>query len=214
MKRLLLTITLFVTLVYSTVWYHLIYEGGIAINPMTAWRSSDVDGDAGYNLAQLDSFAASIGPYKFRVMATFAVRVIRAATGLPGELAFVIFNALCLIVTGTGFTYYLMRWHKFTYPIALLGGVLTVTTVSLQSMLLLPMPEPATYVAALVLFWALQDGRPLVFVAGSIFAVLTKEVFVVAAIVYLYMCWYRARSSVHVSAPGFRRKTDGSELRV
>lgn len=185
MSRFILTAIVMLTLVYSTSWHALASapESSLQLDALTLWRTSGVDGDAGYYLRQLDDFGASIGPYKYRVLPTLAVRLIGAITGLPGEIAYLLFNALCFVVSGTAFTYYLL-WIGFRYPTALLGGVLAVTSVGIQSMLLLPMAEPASYVAAIAIIWSIHARRLPAFILATSLGVLVKEIYIVAVPVW------------------------------
>ena len=181
LNRLILTVLVMTSLVYSTSWHALasVPESSLQLDALTLWQTSGVDGDAGYYLRQLDDFGASIGPYKYRVLPTLAVRLIRAVTGLPGELDYLIFNALCFIIAGTAFTHYLL-WIGFRYPTALLGGVLAVTSIGIQSMMLLPMAEPASYIAAIAIVWSIHARRLGWFIVAASLGILIKEVFIVA----------------------------------
>jgi hypothetical protein len=139
----------------------------------------------------VDDFSLSMAPYRYRVLPTLAVRAIDSALAVPPILGYFLFNCLCFLITGIGFTAYLMRWHAFNYPTSLVGGVLTVTTVAMQSMVMLPMGEPASYVAALAVFWALNMRHPMLFAIVASLAILTKEVFIVTLPIYVLVGLYR-----------------------
>lgn len=203
LKQALFSLLIFTSVLWGTVWHFLpIGERDVSLDVSTLWQESSVYGDAEYYLRQADDFALSIAPYRYRVLPTLAVRAINAALGVPPVVGYVLLNSLCFLLTGIGFTAYLMRWHGFTYAVALVGGLLAVTTVSLQSTMLLPMAEASSYVAALAVFWAYHTRRPLVFGVTASLAILTKEVFIVVVPIYVVVELLRDVSAASVLRDG------------
>lgn len=113
----------------------------------------------------------SYAPYRYRLLTPALVR----ATALPPVLGYVVVNLLCFVLTGVGFTAYLRR--DFTPALALLGGVLAVTTFGMTNTVLFPLLEPASYVAFVALLWTARSRRIALFVCVAVLATLTKEIF-------------------------------------
>ncbi len=178
------TSLLMITLLFATSWHllNLTFETSMALDPLKV--NSLTYNDADEYLSQWDSFLNARAPFRYRITSTALAKVINVVLNSRPEYAYLVLNALCFIVTGVGFTAYLMRWYGWTYSLALLGGILAVTTVSLQSTLLLSLADPLSYVAALVCFWSIQKRSILGFIIASIFAVTTKEIFVVVAVLW------------------------------
>lgn len=193
LRQFFIALIIFVSLLYGTTLHYLpIGERDIQLDLGTLWQQSNVWGDAEMYLNQVEDFNLSMAPYRYRVLPTLAVRAIDSMMGVHPIIGYVIFNSLCFLAVGVGFVAYLMRWHGFSYPMSLVGGILAVTTVSMQSMVLLPMAEPASYVAALIVFWSLQTRSRILFAGAASAAVLTKEVFIVAIPIWLVLELYSA----------------------
>lgn len=191
----LISVALVAAVLMGTLLHYLpIGERDVQLDITTLWAESNVWGDAGAYLAQATDFDLSMAPYKYRILPTLAVRAIDAPLGVPPILGYLILNCLCFMITGVGFTAYLQRWYHYRYGTALAGGLLAVTTLSIQSMTLLPMAEPASYVAALAGFWAFQTRRPVVFGVTVALAVLTKEVFIILVVVWVVRAAQRPSS--------------------
>lgn len=197
-KQFFIAFIIFASLLYGTTLHYLpIGERDMQFDLGTLWQQSNVWGDAEMYLNQVEDFSLSMAPYRYRILPTLAVRAIDHMMRVGPVVGYFLLNCICFMITGIGFTAYLMRWHRFSYTTSLIGGVLTVTTVSLQSMMFLPMLEPSSYVAALMVFWTIQTRNRALFTVAASAAILIKEVFIVTVPIWLVLELYNA------AGPGF-----------
>lgn len=149
-----------------------------------AWKISTFPTDVTSYLAYAEGNRPG-SPFRFRPVGPLAARALMSVTGVNSAEAFLLINVLCALVVGLGFTAYLLRYHDFLPPVALLGGVLAVTSLTMTRTLPFPMLDPLTMVASLAVFWSLRSSSGLLFAVCSVAAVLTKEIFLIAAPLWL-----------------------------
>lgn len=162
---LILTCVIMASLVYSTGLQQVVLPEHTLDKPETLWQRSSFHGDAGEYLSD-----DPIAPYRYRVLPLFLARSVTA---------FWILNAASAFLVGVLFTLYLLR--DFSQMLSLLGGVLAVTSLAMQRTLIFPMVEPLSLLMALFVFWSLRERHAAAFLVSAVLAVMTKEVFIAAA---------------------------------
>lgn len=150
----------------------------------TAYKLSSFVGDCGMYLHQAVNFNWAYPPYKYRVVVPWLAKTIHGFAGVSTPAAFILVNIFATLLTGLGFMAYLDYELGFNKSMALLGGLLCITCVSITRTLPFPMLEPMTFLASLLIFWSARRKPPWLFAAAAIFAVATKEVFIFATPLY------------------------------
>lgn len=151
-----------------------VYADGFA--PDTLWQHWPCCDSEAW-LDHTNVLGSAIPPFRYRVAIPASVRLIP----LPPVYAWQLWNALVFMVTGTLMTSYLMRYYSVTRSSALLGGVLLMTIVPVTRTMLVPGIDISTILIMVLLMVALQERHILGYILVAIFAVLTKEIFILAA---------------------------------
>lgn len=132
-------------------------------------------------LQQTHETGSVIPPFRYRVAIPALVRLIP----LPAIFAWQLWNIAMITALGTGMTAYLMRYYQFNHLTALLGGFMAVATVPVTRTALVPGIDISTMVVILMLLAGVQEKRVVFYVLIAVIAVLTKEMFIIAALLWL-----------------------------
>jgi hypothetical protein len=149
------------------------------------WKMSGFFGDAGFYVMQADSLALSIPPFKYRFLPTELVGWTSKALGWSIPNTFTIFNTVLVGMTALLFTFYLRKYFNFSQVLALIGGVLFLTMAPSTRTIPFPSLEPASFLVVMLLFIAAISKNIPLFIISSLAGVATKEVFVVAGVIWL-----------------------------
>ena len=157
----------------------------ISITFQNSWLISSAYGDSNAYLHLVEDYSAGYAPYKYRFVPIFTVRLFHYLLNKIGYItiqhAFILVNILSTLAVGLGFTAYLNKFHSFSKPISLMGGMLAVSSLAITRTVLFPMIEPFSMAVALLLFWSVRSRKPALFVISSILAVTVKEVYIFSA---------------------------------
>jgi hypothetical protein len=124
---------------------------------------------------------SAIAPFRYRVAIPSLVRLIP----LPAVYAWQVWNVIMITALGTGMTAYLMHYENVSRTAALLGGYMVVGTVAVTRTALVPGIDISVMVIMLALMASVREGHALIFGLLSIVAVLSKEIFILAALLWL-----------------------------
>jgi len=149
------------------------------------WKMSGFFGDAGFYVMQADSLALSIPPFKYRFLPTMLVGWTSKIVGWSIPNTFTIFNTICIAITALLFTLFLRKYFNFSQVLALIGGILFLTMAPSTRTIPFPSLEPASFLVAMLLFIAAISRNVPLFIISSLAGVATKEVFVVAGVIWL-----------------------------
>jgi hypothetical protein len=190
MKWWAFVIFVFLSLSYSLS-FNLIYSIG-DIAPLTTlegtalyadgWQASETWRhwrccDNQHWIQQSESVGSAIAPFRYRVTIPAMVHLIP----LPAPFAWQVWNITMITLLGSGMVAYLMYFYQHGRGMALLGGFMVVTTVTITRTALVPSVDISAMVLMLALLACVQAQRMLAFIGVAIVAVLTKEVFILAA---------------------------------
>lgn len=150
------------------------------------WLISSAFGDSNSYLHLIEDFSTGYAPYKYRFVPIFAVRLLTLLIHKLGVFftiqdTFILMNVLATLFVGMGFTLYLIKFHHFSKPISLIGGMLAISSLTVTRTILFPMMEPFSMAVVLLLFWSVRSRKPVLFALASILAVTVKEVFIFSA---------------------------------
>jgi hypothetical protein len=149
------------------------------------WKLSGFFGDAGFYVMQADSLAVSIPPFKYRFLPTMLVGWTSTVSGWSIPNTFTIFNTICTALTALLFTLFLRRYFNFSQLLALVGGILFITMAPSTRTIPFPSLEPASFLVVMLLYIAAISRNVPLFIVSSLAGVATKEVFVVAGVIWL-----------------------------
>ena len=146
-----------------------------------AWKLTRFAGDVERYMEQAEGTLTD-APWRYRVLPLAVAGTI--GRFMPTAWAFIVMNAVATLTTAMLYTWFL-RDHGLSKHIALLGGVLFLTMSPAVATMAYPMVDPASFLAALAVFVALERRHAVGFVVASIAAVLTKEVLALGGLLWL-----------------------------
>jgi hypothetical protein len=149
------------------------------------WKMSGFFGDAGFYVMQADSLALSVPPFKYRFLPTMLVGWASKTLGWRIPNTFTVFNTIVTGITALLFTFFLQRYFRFSQVLALIGGVLFLTMAPSTRTIPFPSLEPSSFLIVMLLFIAAISKNVPLFIISSLAGVATKEVFIVAGVIWL-----------------------------
>lgn len=154
-----------------------------------AWKICSAYGDAAFYLIQARTLKPTHSPYSFRMLAPWLAGVLHRISGLELPYCFLVLNLAAVLAAALIFTEYLRRFHGFNHWIALLGGVLLVTSSGVVRTVPFPLVDPLSYLWVVLLFWSVRRGNISAFLVFSLLGVLTKPVLAFGAFLWPIVHW-------------------------
>lgn len=171
-------------------------ETELSISGDNLWKLAPFWADAGSYLLQTQSIQQGIPPFKYRVFPTLLIAPLSNWSGWSNARVFVLINLILTIATVTLFTIYLrnLRFNKF---LSILGGVLFLTMFPNTNTIAFPMLEPASFFWMMLIFLSVLHRNVPLFLFSSVFGVATKEILVIASMLWL-VNWIANDRSIHL----------------
>jgi|GEM_PF-2615806 len=152
------------------------------------WKISNSWGDATVYMYQADTgehlAPPHNSPYRYRMLPVWLASGIHWITGLSFPYSFALLNSLATLLTALFFTAYLIRFHKLSRLLSLIGGILYITSSSVTRSAALPTVDSLSHLWMLLIFWSVQAKNWRFFIIASIAGVFTKEVLAIGAVLY------------------------------
>jgi hypothetical protein len=160
----------------------------ISIDGDEGWKLSNTSGDAAAYMYQAETGGylepPYNSPYRYRMLTSWLARGIHWLTGLSYPYSFALLNSLASLLTALIFVAYLIRFHKLSRLLALIGGILYITSASVTRSAALPMVESLSHLWMILIFWTVQTKSWYLFLVYSVAGVFTKEVLAIGSLFY------------------------------
>ncbi len=156
-----------------------------------AWKVCSAYGDAAFYLIQARTLRPTHSPYSFRMLAPWLAGLLHRVSGLELPYCFLALNLAAVFAAALIFTEYLRRFHGSNRWIALLGGILLVTSSGVVRTVPFPLADPLSYLWVVLLFWSVRQGNIGSFLVFSLLGVITKPVLAFGALLWPIVHWPR-----------------------
>lgn len=196
----LIAAALYLTVIYSTSLHWLYVEHTLTVTHLGFWSLASFDGDMAAYIAQANGLSTE-APYRYRFLPTWIIGAMAGLSGLPIAFVFVAANILLIWLAALLFTGYLL--DDFKPQMALFGGVLFVSMVSVTRTILFPMLEPASLFFAIILAIAIKKRSVWLFIAASVCGVATKEILIVFGLPWLLYSRGKAKFTAVIPVVAF-----------
>lgn len=141
--------------------------------------------DSPHYILQAEDPSQTISPYRFRVFPTRLAGSLASLLGCSVNKAFRLMNIALLLLAALVFTETLRKDLRFSRNVSILGGILFITMVSATGTVLCPVLDPASFFFMSLMMLASLRRRRFLFVLSAILGVLTKEILIIGALIWL-----------------------------
>jgi len=194
MKRHLSAVLLFSAVAVASLHVQWLPEETIPQHGREGWEISSCSGDAWFYLQQAAG-GPSIAPYKYRVLWPWAVGAVSRATHIPIPATWAWLNAACAVLAAFALCYMLEMEFGYRRESALLGGVLLLASYPMAHAMPYPLVDVPAVLFSILIFRAVLSRNLLAFLLFSGLGIATKEILVVAALMWFCTALPRLRPS-------------------